>query len=781
MPRYLLLVAALAATLAASPAPAPGSLTYRARVVHDNRSELSFVRGRIDLGSQSFAEKVESSYLLDFKRVPASLEATSPALPDIWEAQGRTARQLGEAMPRFDSPLLRHFLVGQVIAGAQRLKPGDEFLSGQLAINSVDYGADSFEIVGTFRGAPLVVVGRYRDSSGRKLVHDLAVLGPTSELYQYFFDDIEYSAKPLDKLPQLPQLDPAKYVKFPAGGAQPVAIRPVKDWLVFQAQLPNGRPLNLVFDSGAETMVLDELVLKVDALLEPAGKMRVAGAYGMEEMNLYEGFSFQVGGVTFSNLQVVGTQLTKLSMGAGMRIHGIVGGEILQLCRLDLDLDQGQMTLAQASGEPPAKGEGLELTFIRDLPHIKAQVQDTGSALLMLDTGQRSALSVNLDWLDHYELGDQLKLNGFLGDIAGGLKPRYIVENLDLSLAGHTYREKVADAGMSPTFSFNGLPVVGTIGFPLLARHYGGLTFDYRNKLLYVREPGENRVFAGRPDAWTIPTYPAQPLLLAKAGNKQQPGERDAGVRPEESSDYDYAVAVVTGGGRDPRRPELLADRDPNSDDPRSGYSWTGLAGSLADPLTLVRSSQPGLGAAAGGRDWSGWTAQDDPRWRPLEMPERYTAEDSAGPADETAEPEEEAAGPLEETAAQPPAAAEPEEPAQTTPPTEAQLSELGSALSAAIGGWASLPHGPPDQDQLAKLPAEARRQAQNLALSLGERVRARAQRFLADAENGPPAPADDGREEEEQREPVYASGLGGSDKRDDYAFGRGQPPLNFR
>jgi len=771
MPRYLLLLAAVAAVLAARPAYADGSLTYRARVVHDNRSQLSFVSGRVDLGSASFVEDVDSSYLLDFSKVPAGLEATRPALPTIWQAGGRTARRRGQAMPRFDSPLLRHFLVAQVIAGRQPLESGAEFLSGQLVVSSADYSETSFEIIASFRGMPLVIVGRRHRADGHWLVDDLAVLGPSSELYQYFFESMEYSAEPLAQLPELPVLNPADYVAFPREGAQPVAIRPVKDWLVFQAQLPNGRPLNLVFDSGAETMVLDELVLKVDALLEPVGKLRVAGAFDMEEMNLYDGFSFEIGGVRFSNLQVVGTQLTSLAMGAGMRIHGIVGGDILQLCQLDIDLDGGQMTLAQSSPQPAADGEGLELTFISDLPHVKAQVQDTGSALLMLDTGQRSALSVNLDWLDHYELGDQLKLNGFLGDIAGGLQPRYIVENLDFSLAGHTYREKVADAGVSPTFSFNGLPVVGTIGFPLLARHYGGLTFDYRNKLLYVREPAEERVFAGRPDAWQVPTYPPQ-LVLADAGGRRPERERDAGIRPEETADYDYAVAVVTGAGRDPRRPELLADRDPDSDDPRSGYSWTGQAGSLADPLTLVRSSQPGFSATAG-RDWTGWTAQDDPRWSPLVLPERYAAVEE--PA--AAEPESAPAPEVQEPPVPVQDDAESEEAAAGNPPAL----ELNDVMAAAAQALAGLQTQPAAAEPAAVMAEDVQVEFQDFARQLGEAVRERAGRFLADAASPAEEPAEEDGEPEEEREPVFASGLGGSAKRDDYEFSRDQPRLNFR
>jgi hypothetical protein len=515
-----------------APAPRQGSLTYRAKVVHNNRSALSYVSGRIDFASGNFEEHVDSSSLLDWKQLPVRMTPSRCALPSIWGAQGHSAQQLGDSLPRFDSPLLRHFITGQLLAAPDAIQPGAQFLAGQLKIGTAKADAWGFEIVASFRGAPLVLVGRSSPdpAGGRPKLHDLAVLGPSSELYQYFFEELAYTDAPLAPLPQLPVLDRARYVSFPAGAAQSVPIRPVKDWLVFQASLPSGRPLNLVFDSGAEQMVIDDLVLKLDSRLEPVGDMAVGGALADSPMRLYEGFDFNVGGVQFKDLSVAGTSLTQLGYGADVRIHGIVGNEILQLCKLDLDLENGMLTLVPpgtAGPASPAGSQELPLTFIRELPHVEAAVHNDKPALLLLDTGQRTPLSVNMDFLEHYKLSDSMKMNGFLGDITGGLLPRYIVENMPLSLGGATYTEKVVDAGADSTFDYGGVPVVGSIGFPLLARHFGGITFDYSRKLLTLREPAENRVFAGRPEAWTVPALRAQapppPARDFSAGDQSLP------------------------------------------------------------------------------------------------------------------------------------------------------------------------------------------------------------------------------------------------------------------
>ena len=589
-----------------------GSITYRARVVHENRSQLSFIDGGIDLASGDFSETVVHSYNLDWRRMPGAINETRPTLPDIWYVDGRPALRFGAAMPRYDSQILRHFIAARIIAGAQDLKKGDAFLAGQLVIESAKVKRSELEVVALFRGMPLVIVGERELSGGKWLVSDLAVLGPTSELYQFFFDEIEYTAEALAQPPALPELDPADYVTFPADGIQPVAIRPIKDWLVFQAQLPNGRPLNLVLDSGAETMILDELVLKVDALLEPVGEMQVAGAFGSDSMNLYEGFSFEVGGVRFDNLQVAGTQLTSLGMGAGLRIHGIVGNEILQLTRLDIDLDNGELRLNPPGERADYHGEELPLTFIGRLPHVEVEVKGTKSALMMLDTGQRSGLAVNLDWLDSYGMDEKLMLNGFLGDINGGLAPRYIVEHLDLHLAGQTYHENAADATPEATFTYNGLPVVGAIGFPLLARHYGNLTFDYSNKLLYLGEPSEHREFTGRPEAWITPATPGQ-TMLADAGGPVEGDVEDGGADPE----YDYAVAMVVQGGGAGLPVGEGADAPVDSP----------LESILEDPLAIVRAMAPGL-LPFGSDDTRGWRSSLDPRHSPIILPDRSNYND---------------------------------------------------------------------------------------------------------------------------------------------------------
>lgn len=549
-----------------------GSIAYTARVVHHNRDNLTFVRGEVDLASGDFCELIDRSYLLNWKQVPGQITPTRDALPSIWQVGGESCQRYDGGLPRFNSPLLRHFLVSKVISGAE-LKVDDTFLSGQLKVLSAEYKDNSFEIVASFNGSALVVVGRRAKDGERWLAHDLAVLGPESELYQYFIESIKWAPEPPAQAIALPRFDSHNFVEFPQPGVSTdVPVLPVKNWLVFRAQLPGGRPLNLVFDSGASTMIVDDWVLKLDADLKPVGEMPVAGGLATAQMQQYEGFSFEVGGVKFKNLPVVGTQLTSLGFGADMRIHGVVGNEILQLCQLDLDLNRGQMRLMPLGSQEPAEGLKLDLTFINELPYVEAEIHGTDKAYLLLDTGQNSPLSVNLDYLDQHKLGDDLVMNGFLGDIAGGLAPRYMLEQLGLNLAGQQYTEHTVDAVGENTYNYDGVPVIGAIGFPLLARHFAGLTFDYSRAALYLRGPAEDRTFSGSPEAWEAPLSPEGWFALAPA------------------SEVPAAKYVRREAGR---RPKLLPDRIGAGEDPRSLYAWAANPGSDSDPLDLVRAGAP--------------------------------------------------------------------------------------------------------------------------------------------------------------------------------------------
>lgn len=552
-----------------------GSLHYTARVVHNDRQYLSYVRGTVDLSSGDFFEEITQSYILDFKVMPGKLQAAPQAMPSVWQVAGRPAQRFGSvddanSLPSFGSALLRHFVIGQVIGAPQSIKPGTCYIAQQLEIETVQLDERGFEIVGRYRGGPLVIVGSRQDIGGRKVPKDLAILGPTGELYQYFFEDFSYSLQPPEPTITLPQFDSADYVSFPAGEPQTVPIRPVKDWLVFQASLPSGRQLNLLLDSGADTMIVDDLVLELDAGLTASGETTMEGAVASSRMKLYKGFAFNVGGVEFKNLPVVGGTITNIAYGAGMRIHGVVGSEVLQLCRLDLDLDSGLMRLLPADNSATPSGQALPLTFINDFPHVEAEVAGKGKALMLLDTGQRSPVSVNLDALQEYKMDDSLVMDGFLGDIGGSLLPRYMLEKLDLTFGGQTFQEKTVDAAPEGTYHYNGVPVIGSIGFSLLARHFGGVTFDYRNKYLYLRDPSQEREFKTSAEAWTAwQTRHYDPARLAKklADETQQVGyallKSELEKLTSNAKPMDPVEQILAAAGMGETAPPTAAAKDP--------------------------------------------------------------------------------------------------------------------------------------------------------------------------------------------------------------------------
>lgn len=558
-----------------------GAIKYRASVVHNNRSYMSIVNGIVDLESGDFREEIEKSFFLNWKQVPAGFSPIGAALPLVVRVDGKIAHHFKSGLPSFDSPLLRHFVISEIISGAGRIAKGGLFLEGQLEIIEVQEDQAGFEYICSFLGSPLVIVGKRAQDAGRWLIQDIAVLGATEEMYQYIMDEIVWTSGPPAVSPKLPIFEPSDYVTFPKNGSQPVPIRPIKDWLVFQGSLPNGRPLNLVLDSGSETTIIDDMVLELDARLEPEGEMLVAGAFQTETMELYTGFNFNVGGVEFSNLPVAGTALTSLAYGAGLRIHGIVGSDVLRLCRLDIDLVNGTLTLSPPNSSAKQEGVKLPLTFIHDLPHIPADVLGMSGSLLLLDTGQRSSLQVNIDLLEANQLDDELIMNGFLSGIAGGLQPRYMLENLTVEIAGQSFEEKAVDALMANSYNFRGQKVVGTVGFTMLSGHYSGVSINYQNKQIFLQGGQVRREFVGKPEAWDTPSAPLGSYFALGSDEAGGQAELPQSVWPKEVSSS--------------KRPARLGESPPTQFD-QLGPDYEAMLKELSEAtLGDRRASAPGL------------------------------------------------------------------------------------------------------------------------------------------------------------------------------------------
>jgi hypothetical protein len=150
-----------------------------------------------------------------------------------------------------------------------------------------------------------------------------------------------------------------------------------------------------------------------------------------------------------------------------------------------------------------------------------------------------------------------------------------MLDKVSVNLAGQNYTEKTVDATPVNTYSYDGVPVAGAIGFSLLARHFGGMTFDYRRRALYLRDPGTDLKFAGRPEAWG-----GEALARAKIDDP----EDDVKVTASAG-----AAHASPGGAGAP--PEILAD---GTSVPPSTEQTTSQFGSLPpDPVPSAAKDKP--------------------------------------------------------------------------------------------------------------------------------------------------------------------------------------------
>src|SRR5690606_21571275 len=121
----------------------------------------------------------------------------------------------------------------------------------------------------------------------------------------------------------------------------------------------------------------------------------------------------------------------------------------------------------------------------------------------------------------------------------------------------------------------HGRKVIGAIGFPMLSQHFGGITFDYSQQKVYLRNPGTDLNFTGSETGWD---FESRFTYIADAG--QQPDGQDVAAGDAEP--------VSSLEDMDPRRPSLLRDGDKRKPrDERNPQDWVEEVKAVHDPLRL--------------------------------------------------------------------------------------------------------------------------------------------------------------------------------------------------
>jgi predicted aspartyl protease/Tfp pilus assembly protein PilF len=116
-----------------------------------------------------------------------------------------------------------------------------------------------------------------------------------------------------------------------------------------ETQLEEGAVLNFIFDSGASTTVISESIVNRQGWREkivPEHNVRIVGAAGvMENVLVMQAASVRVFDLVRANARLPILDLTRLNESAGFEQGGILGGDFLFHCRIQIDFRRQQLLL----------------------------------------------------------------------------------------------------------------------------------------------------------------------------------------------------------------------------------------------------------------------------------------------------------------------------------------------------------------------------------------------------------------------------------------------------
>lgn len=256
------------------------------------------------------------------------------------------------------------------------------------------------------------------------------------------------------------------------------------------AKTPSGRPLSMILDTGADYNALnaslrDELEVKhtIEVSLDEAGT-------GESKTRLYftKTIPLEVMGVHL-HANILGP-LSKLEVGIGRPIDGILGAEIFNCCVVEIDYLAQSITLHPSKTYTPAgKGEIISILLQGRRPFIQARIGLPGldpiEGKFIIDTGDSSGLSLHAPIVQEHNLlahaGNVIP--HFTSGIAGEAR-EYLCRAESLQVGAFVIHRPIVALSQAEKGSTADESYAGAIGGEILRRFKVVLDYSRRQMIL---------------------------------------------------------------------------------------------------------------------------------------------------------------------------------------------------------------------------------------------------------------------------------------------------------
>ncbi len=188
----------------------------------------------------------------------------------------------------------------------------------------------------------------------------------------------------------------ARFSRPPAD--EQVAVLPLQiaPWPVVEATI-NGAPVRLMVDTGAATSVLDPDV--ADSVgLRSSSFVRVGDFEGRSrKLPVKVAGQLDLGGMVFSDVGLVISELSRVTAQSCVSIDGIVGQNVLHHTVTEIDLRGETMLIATSAAQLPERDGGQSITLdpSSTLPQIRLPLEGATPPVMVVDTGAAKGLTVS--------------------------------------------------------------------------------------------------------------------------------------------------------------------------------------------------------------------------------------------------------------------------------------------------------------------------------------------------------------------------------------------------
>jgi membrane-associated protease RseP (regulator of RpoE activity) len=260
---------------------------------------------------------------------------------------------------------------------------------------------------------------------------------------------------------------------------------------LLQAKVNDSAPVWFIFDTGAESTVIDAELAKTLGL-KPAGKIVGTGGAGTAEAVRFKSVSLRLPNIEISNLTIYGLPIDSFSAPLGKKIGGVIGYDIIKEFVVEIDYAARKINFYKPeSYQYSGAGEVFALAFEENMPFIRANVALEGRAPISgkfeIDSGSTGAVLFNTPFVKKHALLKSIAQTSEtrIGGV-GGTAQAYLGRVKSITVGRFTLEKVVARFSQSTRGDYASAKFHGLIGGEILRRFK--TIFDYSRRRM-ILEP----------------------------------------------------------------------------------------------------------------------------------------------------------------------------------------------------------------------------------------------------------------------------------------------------